>query len=110
MAIQRTGTGTACSERAAARAEVNHCASAMPLVGRISGGGMRHRAGFIGRPPPAPRGLPPPWGGQLLEDLAVAQEDQVRPELDAEGSPQRPPRAVLDLDVPDPRILPQQPN
>src|SRR4051794_17661123 len=49
-----------------------------------------------------------PRAGELLNDPPVAKEDQVRPEFHAERSPEGPPRAVLDPDVADCRILPQQ--
>lgn len=37
--------------------------------------------------------------GQLLNNSAITQQDEIGPELDAEGSAQRPALAVLDLDV-----------
>src|SRR4051794_7101079 len=48
------------------------------------------------------------WSGNLSHDAAIPHEDQGRPELDPERSPQRPARAVLDLEVADLRIAFQQ--
>ncbi len=51
-----------------------------------------------------------PGAGDLLDDPAIAEEDQVRPELDAERPAERPARPVLDLDVADIRVIPKQPS
>src|SRR5262249_9821518 len=65
----------------------------MPAITGLSGSAVSHQlceAGFE---------LVAIGTGHLLDDLAVAHEDEGRPELDAEAAAQRPAGAVFDPDV-----------